>query len=568
VALQPDGKILVGGYFTNLAGLPENGIGRLNADGTADTSFFLGQLGFQVESAGSGPGSGVAQSAAPNPTGRCGSGLAQSFTPKIVGDDWTPPGIVPPNLPPDYVPSFVYALAVQPDGKILAGGWFARPHYPSPQLTIARLNANGSWDSGLSQAVGTNQWVFSLVLQPDGKILAGGTFTNLAGQARYGLGRLNANGTLDTGFQPAVGGSYPFVYPIALQSDGRIVVGGCFTNLNGQLRKGIARLNGDGTLDSAFNPGTDGPVYALALQADGKILVAGNFRTLGGQPRAGLGRLNADGTLDSGFDPGVGGNYPYVFTLAVQANGKILAGGTFASLGGQARNGLARINADGTPDLCLNANPDGPVYALVPQPDGKVLAAGPFSTLGLGGGGGYVIGRLNTPDLAAQSLAFDGSTITWLRGGGSPEAKRTTFDYSVNGVDWASLGAGTRITGGWQSSGVSVPPDATIRARAFVTGGLCDGSSGLVENMLSLSQTPPIILTDDGNFGFRTNEFGFKQFGFNLVGMAGQTVVIEASTNLVNWFPLVTNTLGAGPLYFSDPDSTNFAARFYRARLQ
>jgi hypothetical protein len=237
-------------------------------------------------------------------------------------------------------------------------------------------------------------------------------------------------------------------------------------------------------------------------------------------------------------------------------------------LGGQTRNGLARLNADGTPDLCLNLNPDGPVYAVVPQPDGKILAAGPFTTLGLAGGGGYVIGRLNTPDLAAQSLAFDGSTITWLRGGGSPEAKRTIFDYSVNGVDWASPGAGTRITGGWQSSGVSVPPNATIRARAFVTGGLCDGSSGLVENMLSLSQTPPIILTDDGNFGFRTNEFGFKQFGFNLAGMAGQIVVIEASTNLVNWLPLVTNRLGAGPLYFGDSDSTNLPVRFYRARLQ
>jgi hypothetical protein len=196
------------------------------------------------------------------------------------------------------------------------------------------------------------------------------------------------------------------------------------------------------------------------------------------------------------------------------------------------------------------------------------LAAGPFTTLGLGGGGGYVIGRLNTLDLAAQSLAFDGSAITWLRGGGSPEAKRTTFDYSVNGVDWASLGAGTRITGGWQSSAVSVPPSATIRARAFVTGGLCDGSGGLVESMLSLSQTPPIILTDDGSFGFRTNEFGVNQFGFNLTGMTGQTVVIEASTNLVNWFALATNTLGAAPLYFSDPGSTNFPVCFYRARLQ
>jgi hypothetical protein len=113
-----------------------------------------------------------------------------------------------------------------------------------------------------------------------------------------------------------------------------------------------------------------------------------------------------------------------------------------------------------------------------------------------------------------------------------------------------------------------VPPNATIRARAFVTGGLCDGSSGLVEIMLSLSQTPPMILTDDGHFGFRTNEFGFQQFGFNLAGLAGQTVVTESSTNLVNWFALATNTLSAALLYFSDPGSTNSPVRFYRARLQ
>ena len=74
---------------------------------------------------------------------------------------------------------------------------------------------------------------------------------------------------------------------------------------------------------------------------------------------------------------------------------------------------------------------------------------------------------------------------------------------------------------------------------------------------------PPALLAADGAIGFRTNGFGF-----NLAGVAGQNVVVECSTNLVNWTALATNTLGAGPLYFSDPASGNFPQRFYRARLQ
>jgi len=71
---------------------------------------------------------------------------------------------------------------------------------------------------------------------------------------------------------------------------------------------------------------------------------------------------------------------------------------------------------------------------------------------------------------------------------------------------------------------------------------------------------PPLILTDDGQFGITDGSFGF-----NVQGQAGQVMVIEVSTNLLDWLPLQTNTLGSGPFYFSDPDTTNFTQRFYRA---
>ncbi len=128
----------------------------------------------------------------------------------------------------------------------------------------------------------------------------------------------------------------------------------------------------------------------------------------------------------------------------------------------------------------------------------------------------------------------------------------------------AWLGAGTRISGGWQRAGLPALPTSTIRARGFVTGGEYISSGWFVESTMPfVPQTPPTILVNDGYFGFLTN-----QFGFNVAGVAGQTVVIETSTNLVNWRALVTNVLGAGPVYFSDPDSTNVPACFYRARLQ
>ncbi len=270
----------------------------------------------------------------------------------------------------------------------------------------------------------------------------GGLFTTLGGQARNWIGRLNTDGSLDIGFDPRPGGDVrsPGVDCVIVQADGKILVVGSFNVLGGQLRNCIGRLNVNGTLDSGFNPGADVGVSSLAVQADGKILVGGEFSTLRGQPRSGIGRLNANGTLDSGFNPGAGGG-GYVSSLAVQPDGKILVGGSFLSLGGQPRKHIARLD--------------------------------------------------NTA-LATQSLTCDGSTITWLRGGTSPEVWRTTFDASANGTDWLRLGAGSRIPGGWRLTGASVPPGGTIRARGYVTGG--DKSSGWFVESLAVA-TEPIRLS-------------------------------------------------------------------------
>src|SRR6266700_1951701 len=349
---------------------------------------------------------------------------------------------------------------------------------------------------------GANEPVFSLAVQVDGKILVGGYFTTLGGQSRNYIGRLNADGTLDPSFNPSAGGVvYPSVYSLALQADGKIVVGGVFTGLGGQSRNYIGRLNADGTLDTSFNPGASNYVSSLALQADGRILVGGGFTTLGGQSRTNIGRLNADGTLDTVFNPGADNS---VLSLAVQADGKILAGGNFTTLGGQSRTN---------------------------------------------------VGRLDNTGPATQSLTFDGSTVTWTRGGTSPEVWRTTFEYSPDGTAWTSLGAGIRIPGGWQLTGLTLPTSTSFRARGDTVGGSADGSSWFVETILRQSLAiSDTLYSANGQFEFRAG------------GPAGQVVVIEASTDLRAWAPLQTNTLGAAPLSFSDPQATLFPTRFYRLR--
>ena len=117
--------------------------------------------------------------------------------------------------------------------------------------------------------------------------------------------------------------------------------------------------------------------------------------------------------------------------------------------------------------------------------------------------------------------------------------------------------------GGWQLNGVTAAVNSFLRARGYATGGYYSSSSWSVGSTLVVdSNLPPRILTNDGNFGFRSNHFAFT-----VAGLTGQTLVIETATNLANWIPLTTNQLGTDPLLFVDPSSTNFTSRFYRARL-
>ncbi|MEP6918119.1 MAG: hypothetical protein ABJC89_20900, partial [Acidobacteriota bacterium] len=383
----------------------------------------------------------------------------------------------------------IQALAVQPDGKILVAGTFTMlgggGTGTTPRNYIGRLNADGSLDASFNPGADNN--VLAMALQADGKILLGGLFTTLGGGGtgttlRYHLGRLNPDGSVDTGFDPGTDGS---ILTMMQQADGKILVGGFFSKVGGggsgvTPRQRIARLNLDGSIDASFAPASTGnALFAIATQADGKILLGGQLTTLGGLPRSEIGRLNADGSVDASFDPGAN---DAIGSMAVQADGRILLGGSFTMLGGggtgtTSRQHIARLNADGTLDPSFDPGANEQVTGLMLQADGKILVAGWFSTLG-GGGSGLAprnhTGRLANTSAPVQSLEVvaGGTAVRWSRGGPGPELWRVTFESSTDAVNYTMLGAGSRRPGGWQLAGLNLPlgQNVSVRARGYYRG--------------------------------------------------------------------------------------------------
>lgn len=327
LAVQPDGKILVGGVFTQYNAAPRKYIARLNADGTLDGTFTTGVSGFDLS---------------------------------------------------------VNVLAVQTDGKIVVGGNFS-DYNGTIRNYVARLNADGTLDGSFVPAgTGLDNVVYALAIQTDGKILVGGNFTHYNGTMRNYVARLNTNGSLDGSFAPTPPGLDNNVFTIAVQTDGKILVGGSFTNYNGTARNSIARLNADGTLDATFTTGVSGfnlSVSTIAIQPDGKILVGGDFTDYNGTSRNYIARLNANGTLDGTFVVGSGFDVA-VSAIVVQPDGKILVGGLFTTYNSMTRNRITRLNADGTLDMTFTQTGtglDNNVNTLALQADGNIVVGGSFT---------------------------------------------------------------------------------------------------------------------------------------------------------------------------------------------
>lgn len=293
VRLQNDGKILVGGLFTSYSGISVNRLLRLNSNGSFDSTFVTGS-----------------------------------------GPDTT-----------------VLSSCILSDGKIIIGGDFAS-YSGFNSNRLIKLNSNGSVDSSFSIGTGFNASIFKIIEQPDNKILVGGAFTQFSGTTTRGLIRLNSNGTVDsTFFRPSAGSTT--IYSIVLQPDSKIIVGGSFTSYSGVSKNRIVRLNSDGNIDNTFNIGSgfDSTVTEIILQQDGKIICVGSFTSYNGITSIRIIRLNSDGTLDTTFQSRAGLDSGNVFgdgKIAIDSNGKILVGTSFTSYDSQSYNRLVRINSEPT----------------------------------------------------------------------------------------------------------------------------------------------------------------------------------------------------------------------------
>ncbi|MBS0661259.1 MAG: choice-of-anchor D domain-containing protein [Verrucomicrobia bacterium] len=379
-----------------------------------------------------------------------------------------------------------YATGAQPDGKLLV----AQTDPSTFASRVVRLLADGSVDAGFASP-GFDFAIYSLALQSDGKILVGGGFDQVNGAPRQRLVRLLANGALDLTFAPLTAPTLVgFVYALELQADGRILAG-----IWSGAGSGVLRLLPDGTLDPTFNvllgPYPSPYVNCLVIQSDGRIVLGGDFTSVNGQPRHGLARLQADGSLDASFTPAADGQ---PLALAAQADGRVLVAGAFSQLAGAPRSRLGRLHADGSIDAGFLADAAGTrAEGLALTSRGQVVVSGDLQSIG----GVTVPGVTLLHNTVGSTLLSvpNAGTVVWQRTGSVGETPWTLFELSTDqGSTWTTLGTGTRIPGGWKLSGLNLPAQAQIRASGVTRSGLQNGSFSCAQETVSYALTPSELL--------------------------------------------------------------------------
>ena len=327
IAIQPDGRILIGGIFNTYYGVTNRGIARINANGSADTSF-RSPLTDQ---------SATVSAIAVQTNGQIVVGLEATVPLVRLNTNGTVDSAFNAGSGPD---GAVHAIAIQPDGKILIGGEFTHVHSVA-RGRIARLNSDGTLDNAFIPGAGADYIVETIELLPDGRIYIAGQFHTYRQVPRNGICRLTSDGNLDSTFTPGQGANAA-VFSMAIQSDGRPIIGGFFSAYDNHPQNAVARLNTNGTYDATFQSIellADGTVNAMQLQRDGKVVVAGDMT------QAHLVRLNLDGTQDDTYQPGLGPSDD-VYAMAIQRDQKILIGGLFVAMDLTPANFIARLNGD------------------------------------------------------------------------------------------------------------------------------------------------------------------------------------------------------------------------------
>ncbi len=434
IATQADGKILVGGDFENYNGVgcPDKLV-RLLPDGAIDDTFNMGSGFNRVD--------------------------------------------------------YIFAIATQADGKILVGGYTNSYNNASCSHGLIRLLPSGAMDDTFNDGSGFNGTVTSIAVQANGKIIVAGFFNkyNDISCSNF-IVRLNSDGTIDNEFNASGTGFNAPAYNIQIQTDGIIVVSGEFSSYNGlPCPGGICRLTENGAIDNTFNPGGSGIppgssfAQAIALQTDGKILVGGVFNSFNGATcPSNLIRLNSNGTIDNTFNSDGSGFDQIVTCLLVHKNGKIIAGGNFTSYNSlDCTDYLTRLTPTGSLDNALNNGNDGPnnvVFSIAEQLDGKILVGGGFNQFN-GIPASMYFARLNSGrplmgSSTALNILADGASLQGNVSSafGSTITKRgfcysTTSDPTI--ADGHTDETGNFTTGYYTMNASGLSPNTIYHARPY-----------------------------------------------------------------------------------------------------
>ena len=336
------------------------------------------------------------------------------------------------------------AIAIQPDGKIIAAGFTKFNTATIHDFALVRLDTNGTVDNsfGTNGIVttdfdNTDDKVTSLAIQPDGKIVVVGFIEyQFSAIARY-----NANGSLDNSFGTngkIIGTSNPLysIAAVAIQNGNKIIVAGSAWNPSTfEMDFALQRYNSNGTLDNSF--GSSGSVAtafgsaydeakSLIIQQDGKILVCGYSATSSSKDNFAIARYNADGSLDNSFGNGgkvstsVGIGHEIANSVGVQSDGKIILAGYINASGSYQRFGLVRYNTNGTLDNSFgNAGKVETEFqsginigrSLVVQPDNKLVVCG-YTTSGVAYSADYALARYNSNGSLDSTYGTNGKVRT------------------------------------------------------------------------------------------------------------------------------------------------------------
>jgi len=522
LAIQPDGKILVGGNFDVLSSgnLESEGLLRLNPDGTIDSTFLSSAsnlfcsneiYSISVQSDGKIILAGDITFCLGNPLNNNENILRLNSDGTI--DDTFTAEIDETGLPGT---AEIYNTIIQPDGKILVSGYFNESNgVSSPYLT--RLNPDGSNDTSFNIGTGFDDDVNDIALQTNGKILVVGDFDNYNGSLHSKIIRLNPDGSTDTSFDVGLGPQNEFspgsasssnLEDVSVQPDGKIIVSGGFNLFDGTTVSQVARLNNDGSLDNTFNNSISSPQFPTVLNTrvlnDNSILYTGSFDEFLNYKRDYILKLTPAGSLDFTFNtnngPSNGATDAVIINDIEESAAGYFVAGQFNEYDNLLSRNVAKINADGSVDLNFSTGNgedngfDDEVFGMVVQSDGKLIATGDFDNYN-----GNAVGKI-------ARLNSDGSFDSSFNSG-------TGFNSRPNDIEMQA--DGKLLVAGIFNSYNGSTVDRLVRLNA-------DGS--LDQSLsASISFVPEVVSVDSNNkiyiggFGdlIRLNADGSVDLGFN-----------------------------------------------------